>query len=500
VTSNPWIVLGGYATPPTISAFGSTVVTADMTKNNAAATVAGFIPVTPVVFTATEGNMSPTNSNIVNGQANSTFTSTSTNTPTVCAIVDNETVCNVSINLLAPPTIQFGSANYKEDESQTAIVHIIRAGDTTASATVEFSAAPGAAPAATGGTCASGADFVPVTNQLVSFGIGETDKPVNVTICPDAVTEVDENIALTLSNVSGATISSPTASLAINDTASQTVNHTTIAINLGQQGSPDPSPIIVTGLPATVGTMRVTLYDVWEGNPDNLDVLLVGPNGAKYLLVADTGGPLPMTPDQAVTLTFKDSALATVPDGGPWTTGQFLPTTCESAASNFPGTAPAGPYIEPGCLVARPGASTLFGSFGLINPNGTWNLYIRDDNGSLRPVENRSPEAVVGEIAGGWGLEFLPLTAADVSVSGRVLSSDGRGITNAVVTVTGNSLSQPISVVTGRYGRYTIPNLTAGSTYVVTVASRRFEFSMPSRVVTLNDNLADLDFVGNPGQ
>jgi glutamate synthase domain-containing protein 3 len=87
-------------------------------------------------------------------------------------------------------------------------------------------------------------------------------------------------------------------------------------------------------------------------------------------------------------------------------------------------------------------------------------------------------------------------TAGEVAISGRILTAEGRGITNATVTVSGGSLSAPITAVTGRAGAYTLAGLTAGETYVVTVASRRFAFDEPARVVTLNDNLTGLDFIG----
>ena len=51
-----------------------------------------------------------------------------------------------------------------------------------------------------------------------------------------------------------------------------------------------PSTISVTGAPAQIGGMRVTLYDVSETLPDNLEVLLVDPSGTKtYVLMASAG-------------------------------------------------------------------------------------------------------------------------------------------------------------------------------------------------------------------
>ncbi len=46
----------------------------------------------------------------------------------------------------------------------------------------------------------------------------------------------------------------------------------------------------------------------------------------------------------------------------------------------------------------------------------------------------------------------------------------------------------------------TFGDLRAGEGYIVTVGSRRYAFSTPSRVITLVDNATDVDFVANPQQ
>lgn len=97
-----------------------------------------------------------------------------------------------------------------------------------------------------------------------------------------------------------------------------------------------------------------------------------------------------------------------------------------------------------------------------------------------------------------WGAGVLVPTAAGVSISGRVMTADGSGINKARITITGNSLTEPRVTLTGGFGYYTIDGLQAGETYVVTVGSKRFTFQMPSRVITLDDNVTGLDFVADP--
>jgi hypothetical protein len=191
-----------------------------------------------------------------------------------------------------------------------------------------------------------------------------------------------------------------------------------------------------------------------------------------------------------VTLTFSDSAGQVLPNSAPLTTGIFEPTSWEPGQASFPAPAPPAPYNEPGSTVG--GTPNLFSVFGLSNANGNWSLYMRDDGGLSAPT------AITGCVNGGWGIEFLSSTTAQASISGRVLTASGQGIRNAKVVITGNSLAQPITTTTGSFGYFTFEGLQTGETYVVTVFSKRYTFSQPSRVISLVDNIADADFVADP--
>ena len=333
----------------------------------------------------------------------------------------------------------------------------------------------------------SGVDYILVTNQPVTFNPGETSKTVFVQLCSDSISELTETINL---NLSGPNVGTPsTAVMNVNDTASAYRAAGAICTTLGLPASPYPSSITVSGGPVSIGSMRVTLYDLTHQMPDNLDILLVGPTGQAFLLMADAGGNLDLT--TPATLTFSDSAGQVLPDSAPLTTGNYEPTSWEPGQSNFPPPAPAGPYNEPGSAVGGTGTQTLIGNYGTTNANGTWNLYVRDDQGLLQPA------VVNGCINGGWGLEFFSSTAANATMAGRVTTADGRGIRNATVTVSGNALPEPRVVQTGSFGYFSFEGLQTGQTYVVTVNARRYTFSTPSRVITLVDNVADVDFVAD---
>ncbi len=385
------------------------------------------------------------------------------------------------------PIVQFAKAAEMEDESQTASVIVRR--DVSVAGATDVTAATVAGGTATGGAaCTAGIDYK-TTSQLLSFGNGDSEQTMSIEICPDLEYESPETIRLQLTGPTGAAVLGGRAEifLTINDTATQFTSGAPINISGPGPASPYPSTINVSGAPTVNGGMRVTLYDVEIPNTDNIDILLVGPLGQKMVIMGDAGG---MTPGR-VTLTFDDAAGQVLPDGGPLASGKYEPTTWEPVIAPFPGSAPGFPYVVPGNVLGGP--PSLGSAFGAANPNGQWRLFVRDDAG--QPFTEMGS---AGAIAGGWGLQFLVPTAAGVSVSGRVTTAESRGIRGAIVTVTGNSLATPINVMTGVNGRYIVEGLTAGETYVITIRSRRFVFSSPSRIVTLNDNVTGADFVANP--
>jgi hypothetical protein len=381
----------------------------------------------------------------------------------------------------------FHSSSYIQDEGQTAEIVIDRGGDTSVTSIVAFDTSDGTAVG--GAACTVGVDYI-ITHQDVTFAPGVTTAVVEVPLCGDSVVEMTaESIDLTLSSPD--VVPPGTAELLNNDTATAYRNTDAICTTLGMPADLYPSTITVSGGPAQIDGIRVTLYDLYHRLPDNLDVLLVGPQGQTFVLMGDAGGANPIDLSSPVTLTFSDSASQVLPNSAPLTTGLFEPTNWESPVTNFPTPAPAGPYNEPGSAVGGNGTETLNGVFGLTNPNGDWNLYVRDDGGLQQPA------AITGCISGGWGLEFVTSTAAGASLSGRVSTADGRGIRNARVTISGPGLSEMRVATTSSFGYFAFQGLQVGQTYIVTVNSKRYTFAAPTRSISLVDNVSDVDFIAD---
>jgi hypothetical protein len=66
------------------------------------------------------------------------------------------------------------------------------------------------------------------------------------------------------------------------------------------------------------------------------------------------------------------------------------------------------------------------------------------------------------------------------------------------LTLTGGGLTSPIYAQTNAFGYYRFVNLPAGVTYTLTVSGKRNTFTPSSQVVTLSNNLDNINFVSNP--
>lgn len=116
--------------------------------------------------------------------------------------------------------------------------------------------------------------------------------------------------------------------------------------------------------------------------------------------------------------------------------------------------------------------------------NGTWSLNVSDngegDTGSLNFAE--------------LTITYSLATAANVSLSGRVMTERG-GIRNATVMLIGGNLTEPLYVKTNDFGAYNFTELAPNQIYVVSVISKKYSFSQPNIVMELQNNVTDVNFV-----
>ncbi|HEX6125008.1 MAG TPA: Ig-like domain repeat protein [Pyrinomonadaceae bacterium] len=87
-------------------------------------------------------------------------------------------------------------------------------------------------------------------------------------------------------------------------------------------------------------------------------------------------------------------------------------------------------------------------------------------------------------------------TAANAAVSGRVMDLSGRGVGGAHVTMQ-DQAGSVMSAVTNPFGYYHFTSVPSGQSYLISVRHKRYQFQ--TRAVTVNEDLADIDFIEEGG-
>lgn len=82
-------------------------------------------------------------------------------------------------------------------------------------------------------------------------------------------------------------------------------------------------------------------------------------------------------------------------------------------------------------------------------------------------------------------------TAASVSISGRVLNGQKSPVSKATVTLT-DSAGITRTALTSPFGYYKFEDVSAGQTVILNASSKGYQFT--ERVLTVNENVEDLDF------
>lgn len=108
---------------------------------------------------------------------------------------------------------------------------------------------------------------------------------------------------------------------------------------------------------------------------------------------------------------------------------------------------------------------------------------------------NTVTTVAMNDLTASWGVSERPPL---ISISGTVFTAGGQGIRNAIVTVTGGTLTVPRVVQTGSFGTYSVSGLEAGGEYTVTVSAKRHRFNPSSQVITSMTSVTNVNFTANP--
>ncbi|MEK7677647.1 MAG: putative Ig domain-containing protein, partial [Verrucomicrobiota bacterium] len=175
-----------------------------------------------------------------------------------------------------------------------------------------------------------------------------------------------------------------------------------------------PANLTVAGMSGTISKVTVTLTNLSHTAPPDLDILLVGPGGAKVVLMSDAGSSDDLT---NATVAFDDAALNSLPEFTAITAGVYRPTSFDPAEV-FTTPAPSGPY------------GAALSDFRGINPNGTWSLYVVDDS-----TDN------AGTLSRGWLLNIYQPTFSEIQAQ-----TNSEDITAAIPFTVGEVDSDPTNL------------------------------------------------------
>lgn len=146
--------------------------------------------------------------------------------------------------------------------------------------------------------------------------------------------------------------------------------------------------------------------------------------------------------------------------------GDYRTSTYGGPTTNGPVTSLA---VSPGTLTAA-------------QINGTW----------LACVFLTDPNAAIGFVDSTNITFDATVTAAGVTLSGRVWVDETRGATNAIVSLVDAS-GVTRTFRTARNGVFTFDNVEPGRSYIVSVAPRR-GVSYEPKTIAVSDNVADIEF------
>jgi hypothetical protein len=162
-----------------------------------------------------------------------------------------------------------------------------------------------------------------------------------------------------------------------------------------------------------------------------------------------------------------------------------------AGAANNPGGSTCNQIFVTNCIAPCNSPSSAGGLSGMRRQigSGRFTLVVAGFDNSTVGAYNLYLDAP----ASGCQLALAP-TAASAIIGGQVRTRDGIGIAKTIVTLSGSGIS-PLRAITNGFGYYNFGEVPVGASYVVTVASKQYTFNPSTRVITLENNITDADFV-----
>ena len=135
----------------------------------------------------------------------------------------------------------------------------------------------------------------------------------------------------------------------------------------------------------------------------------------------------------------------------------------------------------------------VFGNGGSSNPSGGGAYSVAGTVGqSIAGIQSNSANYSIH--GGFWQSAFTP-TAAPVTVSGRVTTSDGLGIGGVRLTLL-DTFGRAYQAISSPFGYFKFNDVAAGQTYILSASSKQYQFG--ARALTVDDVVDDLTIIASP--
>ncbi|HEV7644605.1 MAG TPA: carboxypeptidase-like regulatory domain-containing protein [Pyrinomonadaceae bacterium] len=93
---------------------------------------------------------------------------------------------------------------------------------------------------------------------------------------------------------------------------------------------------------------------------------------------------------------------------------------------------------------------------------------------------------------------FLSDASPIANIYGTIRNADGIPIKNVTVVLSEGGLAQPMYALTNQFGLYFFPGLQVTENYSVSISSKRFNFTVDQKLVTLLHDEESVDFTAEP--
>jgi hypothetical protein len=242
-----------------------------------------------------------------------------------------------------------------------------------------------------------------------------------------------------------------------------------ITFNDNAAATPYPSNISASGLPKGVTDVNVSLKSWDQTYSYATDVMLVGPAGQSVVILSDVGGG----GVSGVDLNFDDQATAPLGVVTPATSGTYQPTNF-GAMDNFVAPAPDSSMSSP-----------TLAAFNGTDPNGTWQLFVMDDDTGMDTgnFDSWSLQITTVDVPGA-PIISTPTNGLDSNGDFIVAGSAQAGSTVKVYEGT-TLLSQTTASATGTWALALLDQAHGVHAYTATATDGFGNVSAPSAVKTV---------------